>query len=73
MESLLSGVLFDGERGCDELMIIYDAVSCHVDLLNYSFELIFGQVGVTLTHGCPQLFHFNCAAVVRINLVKFFA
>ena len=37
MESFLSGVFFDWESRCDELMVINDAVSGDVYLPNYAF------------------------------------
>ena len=73
MESFLSSVFFDGERGSDELMVINNAVSGDINLSNYAFKLFFRQVGVTLTHGQPQLFKLDRATVVHINLVEFFA
>ena len=72
MESFLSGVFFDGESSCDELMVIDDAVSGDIDLIYYALELSLRQVSVTLTHSCLQLFNFDCAAVIHIYLVEFF-
>ena len=37
MESFLSGVFFDRESRCDELMVINDAVAGDIDLINYTF------------------------------------
>ena len=73
MESFLSGVFFDWESRCDELMVINDAVSGDVYLPNYAFKLFLGQVSMTLLHGRPQLFKLNCATMVHIDLVEFFA
>ena len=73
MESLLSGVFFDGERRCYELMVINDAVPGDIDLSNYAFKLLLRHICVTFLHGCPQFFNLNRAAVVHIYLVEFFA
>ena len=42
MESLLSCILFNRECSCNELMVIYNAISCNIYLMNYAFELLFG-------------------------------
>ena len=73
MESFLSGIFFDGESCCDELMVINDAVPGDIDLINYTFELFFGQVCVTLLHGHSRFIKFNRTAVIHIDLVEFFA
>ena len=73
MESFLSGVFFDWESRCDELMVINDAVSGDVYLPNYAFKLFLGQVSMALLHGRPQLFKLNCTTMVHINLVEFSA
>ena len=73
MESFLSGVFFDRESCCDELMVINYAVPGDIDLINYTFELFLGQICVTLLHGRPQLIKFDRTAVIHIDLVEFFA
>ena len=73
MQSLLSGVLFNRECSCNELMVINDAISCNIYLLNYAFKLLFRHFVVTLTHGIPQLFKLNRATVIHINLIELFA